>query len=224
MSINHWPKQERPRERLLQQGAHQLSTSELLAILLGHGTKGKSAVCLAHELLEKFKDLRQLFNASSIELCAISGIGIKKVALIKAAAELGRRIPLKNTDQLNTIKNPQETAHFIFHKLNHYTHEVFAVLFLDAKNRIIQFNELFHGSLREAAVYPREVVKLALSINAAHVILAHNHPSGDPTPSQSDIELTHHLQNALEMVDIYVLDHLIIGEKQWISFVKTGLL
>lgn len=224
MSINHWPKQERPRERLLQQGAHQLSTSELLAILLGHGTKGKSAVSLAHELLEKFKDIRQLFNASSIELCTISGIGIKKVALIKAAAELGRRLPLKNTEQLNTVKNPEETADYIFHKLNHYPHEVFAVLFLDAKNRIIQFNELFHGSIREAAVYPREVVKLALSVNAAHVILAHNHPSGDPTPSQADIELTHHLQSALEMVEIYVLDHLIIGDNQWISFVKTGLL
>ncbi len=211
MAISDWPEEERPRERLLEQGAQALSDAELLAIFLRTGVKGKSAVDLARDLLTEFGSLRQLLSADLKTFSQAKGLGSAKYAQLQACLEMTRRFLRESLEREGPLSNPEDAKRFLLMRMRDYAKEVFACLFLDTKNRVIEFEELFVGSLHSAEVHPREVVKQALKHNANSVILAHNHPSGDCKPSQLDIQSTHTLRDALAFMDIKVLDHLIIG-------------
>ena len=224
MSIADWPAAERPREKLLDLGPKALSDAELLAIFLRVGCVGKSAVDLARELLQEYGGLRSLLEASQEQFCGGLGLGPAKYAQLQAVLEMGRRhlsATLKEGDLLTT---PALVRNYLSAQLRHQLREVFAVLFLDNQNRLIAYDELFYGTIDGAAVYPREVVKKALSRNANSVILAHNHPSGIAEPSQADQRITQRLQDALSLVDIRVIDHMIVGNSEVISFAERGLL
>lgn len=213
MAISDWPEGERPRERLLQQGANVLSDAELLAIFLRTGVKGKSAVDLARDLLCEFDGLRKLLSTDQKTFCQAKGLGQAKYAQLQACLEMSRRYLHETLEREGPLSNPDEAKQFLLMKMRDYSKEVFACLFLDTKNYVIKFEELFTGSLHSTEVHPREVVKKALHYNANAIILAHNHPSGDSHPSQSDVEITQLLRDALSLMDIKVLDHLIIGNK-----------
>lgn len=213
MAISDWPARERPRERLLEQGANALSDAELLAIFLRTGVKGKSAVDLARDLLSEFGGLRQMFSADEKEFCTAKGLGQAKYAQLQACLEMSRRFLRESLQREGPLSNPNEAKQFLLMRMRDYKKEIFACLFLDTKNRVIEFEELFIGSLHGAEVHPREVVKQALKHNANAVIFAHNHPSGDAEPSQSDIEITLVLKEALALVDIKVLDHMVIANE-----------
>jgi len=224
MSIADWPAAERPREKLLDLGPAALSDAELLAIFLRVGCVGKSAVDLARELLQEYGGLRPLLEATQEKFCKGHGLGSAKYAQLQAVLEMGRRhlsATLKEGDLLTT---PALVRNYLSAQLRHQPREVFAVLFLDNQNRLIAYDELFYGTIDGAAVYPREVVKKALSRNANSVILAHNHPSGIAEPSQADQRITQRLQDALSLVDIRVIDHMIVGNSEVISFAERGLL
>ncbi len=224
MAISDWPPQERPREKLLAQGAQSLSDAELLAIFLRIGVKGKNAVELARELLAAFGGLRALLETNQQQFCAYRGLGSAKYVQLQAALEMSRRHLFASLQRGKVIKNPRDTHQYLTACIRRYPHEVFACLFLDARNRVICFEEMAHGTINNAYVYPREVVKRALQFNAVAVILAHNHPSGHIEPSQADKRITRQLQSALELVDIKVLDHIIIGDGGCTSFAERGLL
>lgn len=224
MPINHWPLNERPREKLLKLGAKNLSDAELLAIFVNTGVRGKTALDIARELLITFGGLRELLQCYPHEIYQQPGLGKAKYALLKAALELGRRFMDSDVQYGEILQNSQLTSRFLANQLKHYSHEVFACLFLDSHNRLICFEELFQGTLNEASIYPREVVKRALAHNAAKVILAHNHPSGNPTPSQADQEVTQRLKQALALVDVWIVDHFVIGRQGVVSFAERGLL
>ena len=224
MPINHWPKPERPREKLLARGPDSLSDAELLAILLRTGTRGRTAVDLARDLLNEFKGLRALVEADAGTVCRIKGLGRTKYVAIRAAIELARRYLEAGLQKQDVLINPKSTRDYLTSQLRAYPHEVFACLFLDNRHHILSFDKMFNGTIDGASVYPREVVKRALSHNAAAVIFAHNHPSGIAEPSNADISLTHRLKTALELVDIRVLDHFIIGNQQAVSFAERGLI
>ena len=223
MTINIWPLAERPREKLLQNGPSYLSDAELLAIFIRTGVRGKTAVDVGRELIIQFGSLRKFLQSHPHEIYKTPGLGKAKYAVIQAALELGRRY-LSSDVQIGEVLNDSTlTKQFLALRLRDLPHEVFACLFLDNANKLICFEELFQGTLTEASVYPREVVKRGLANNAAKIILAHNHPSGDPTPSQADKELTKVLKNALELVDIVVIDHIVVGVSGNISFAELGL-
>jgi DNA repair protein RadC len=217
MSLFYWPKQERPREKLLAHGAEFLSNAELLAILFAHGTAKKSALELARDLLTRFHSLRGLFSADFASLKAEYGIGTAKYCLIKAAHELGRRILQENLQEKTAIKSFHDIHLFLQATLRDLSQEVFVCVFLDSALRVIQVEKLFFGTINQATIHPREVLKRALAHNAAAIIVAHNHPSGIPKPSQADKEITQLLKDALALVDIRLLDHIIIGDNEWIS-------
>lgn len=223
MAINHWPEQERPREKLLQRGGETLSDSELLAIFLRTGVKGRSAVELGRQLISHFGGLRQVLEASPEQFSEIHGMGTAKWAQLQACLELGKRYLEATLHRGEAFTSPVHTRRFLSARLRAYQHEVFAGLFLDNQNRLIQFEELFTGTIDGAAVYPREVVKRALALNAAAVIFAHNHPSGVAEPSSADHSITQRLKAALELVDIRVLDHFIVGDGQILSMAEQGL-
>ncbi|MDA3868742.1 MAG: DNA repair protein RadC [Gammaproteobacteria bacterium] len=223
MAISDWPAQERPREKLLQKGADALSDAELLAIFLRTGVQGYSAVDLARLLLDDFGGLRPLLQAGESEFCQRHGLGPAKFVQLQAVLEMARRHLFENIQRGDALTSPDETRHYLRTELQHYPHEVFACLFLDNRNRIISFDKMFYGTIDGASVYPREVVKLALKKNAAAVIFAHNHPSGVAEPSRSDEQITQRLKQALEVVDIRVLDHMVIGDEV-VSFAERGLL
>jgi DNA repair protein RadC len=222
MAIRNWPIAERPREKLLQQGARQLSDAELLAIFLRTGMRGKTAVDLARELLAEFGGLKMLLNTSSQTLCQRPGVGKAKYAGLIAALELGQRYASEALKVGEILLSSQAAQKYLAYHLQHQQQEVFACLFLNTQHRILAYEELFHGTIDESSVYPREVVKRALAHNAAKVILAHNHPSGDPTPSQADCEITDLLRDSLALVDIRVIDHIIIGQQQCLSLAESG--
>lgn len=224
MSIKHWPSSERPREKLLQCGAEQLSSAELLAIFLRTGIKGKSAVDLARDLINHFGSLKNLFNASPDEFFKAPGLGAAKFAQLQAVLEMSRRYFFEEMKSKPILNNSKETKNYLLAKLNHYQQEVFGCLFLDVKNNIIDFELLFKGTIDRATVYPREIIKAALSKQAANIILAHNHPSGNVEPSQSDIELTQQLKKALQLVDINLLDHIIVGKAGALSMVEASVI
>lgn len=224
MTINHWPLRERPREKLLNLGAKYLSEAELLAIFFRTGTRGKTAVDIARELLIEFGSLKKLINADPPFYFRKSGVGKAKFAMIKAAIELGRRYLEEQIEPGDKLNDSQVTKRFLASHLRDYPYEVFACLFLDSQHRVIGFEELFKGTLNEANVYPREVVKRCLSHNAAKIILTHNHPSGDPLPSQADRDITQLLKEALSLVDIQLIDHIIVGAKENFSFAETGMI
>lgn len=224
MAITDWPEGERPREKLIARGAASLSDAELLAIFLRTGVAGKSAVDLARELLTQFGSLTQLFAASEADFCAVHGMGQAKFVQLQAIREMslrGLREELQRGDALNS---PRVVREYLQLLLGGRQQEVFLVLFLDTQHRVIASEELFHGTLSQTSVYPREVVKRALAHNAAAVILAHNHPSGVAEPSQSDKLLTDALKQALSLVDVRVLDHFVVAVGRTLSFAEQGLL
>ena len=226
MAITDWPEGERPRERLLAHGPEALSDAELLAIYLRVGVRGKSAVDLARDLLQRFDGrLSVLAEATLDELASVSGIGMAKAAQLKASFALARRALTQDMATRDTFANPGKVRDWLRLKLATRQHEVFMALWLDAQNRLIKAEELFTGSLTQTSVYPREVVKTALAHNAAAVILAHNHPSGVSEPSRADEMLTRTLKEALAMVDVKLLDHFIVaGNSSPLSFAERGLL
>jgi DNA repair protein RadC len=224
MSIKNWPTAERPREKLLQQGAQALSDAELLAIFLRTGTPGLSAVDLARNLLKRFGNLRALLNADQTSFCAAPGLGSAKFAQLQAVIEMGRRHLAEQLDRGDPMNSPERTINYLRAKLRDYPYEVFAVLYLDNRHRVITYEELFRGTVNGAQVHPREVVRQSLRHNAAAVILSHNHPSGIAEPSQTDQSITQLLCKALALVDVRVLDHIIIGDGEHCSLSQRGLL
>ena len=226
MGIKDWPINERPRERLLSAGPEALSNAELLAIFLRVGVRGKSAVDLARDLLEAFdQNLTALCTASLAELSKLPGMGIAKAAQLKATLELAGRAVSSQMTARDMLSSPEQVRHWLRLKLGALPHEVFVMMLLDAQNRLIRTEELSRGTLTQTAVYVREVVKTALHFNAASVIFAHNHPSGVSEPSHADEMLTDHLQTALRLVEIRVLDHFIVaGNATPYSFAENGLL
>ena len=225
MAITDWPENERPRERLLAQGAAALTDAELLAIFLRVGMKGKSAVDLARELIQHFGSLNRLFSATRDDFSAISGMGPAKYAQLQAVLEMSRRALAEEMKRSNAFSTPAAVRDYLRLHLAGLAHEVFLALWLDAQNCLIAAEELFHGTLTQTSVYPREVVKKALWHNAAAVVLAHNHPSGVAEPSNADQLLTRELKQALALVDVRVLDHFIVaGQNQPLSFADRGLL
>jgi DNA repair protein RadC len=224
MSIRQWPAAERPREKLLERGAHALSDAELLAVLLGSGMKGRSSVELARTLIAEFGSLRKLLNAEGSHCLAQSGIGPARYAILKAAVELARRHFREALRVGPALAAPDATRSFLLAQLRDRPYEVFCCLYLDNRHRLIAFEELFRGTIDRAGVHPREVLRQTLTHNAAAVILAHNHPSGVLEPSQADELITRRLKEALALVDVRVLDHFIIGDGVCYSFSEHGLL
>ncbi len=222
MAITDWPSQERPREKLLLQGASALSDAELLAIFLRTGVTGLTAVDLARNLLLQFGGLRQLLAADQQHFCQGHGLGMAKFTQLQAVLEMSRRYLQQQLQASDALTSPAETRRYLQARLRHHPHEVFACLFLDNRHRVICFEELFRGTIDGASVYPREVVKRALAHNAAALILAHNHPSGVADPSQADRHITDHLKRALALVDIRVLDHIVVGEGEPVSLAERG--
>lgn len=224
MAIPHWPVMERPREKLLARGAASLSDAELLAIFLRTGLPGLTAVDLARRLLEEHGSLRALFESDRRRFCTAPGLGPAKYAQLQAVLEMVRRYLHETLRRGDVLRCPDDTRNYLSAQLRGRSHEVFACLFLDTRHRVLAFEEVFRGTIDGASVHPREIVKLALSHNAAALILAHNHPSGVSEPSQSDIHLTLRLRDALSLVDVRVLDHIIIGDGQPLSLAERGLM
>jgi DNA repair protein RadC len=224
MPITDWPKEERPREKLLARGAEALSDAELLAIFLRTGTRGKTAVDLARELLSRFGSLRALLEANLGQFCEGEGLGEAKFVQLQATTEMARRHLLETLRRGDALESPEHTRRYLSTRLRDMPHEVFACLFLDNRHRVIAFEELFRGTINGASVHPREVVKQALAHNAAALIVAHNHPSGVAEPSDADRRITQQLSEALALVEIRVLDHLVVGDGEMVSFAERGLL
>jgi DNA repair protein RadC len=223
MGISAWPEHERPRERLVREGARALSDPELLAIFLRVGVRGKSAVMLGQDMLHHFGSLQSLLAADVASFSAVHGLGIAKYAQLQAVLELSRRA--SSEEFLRTaLCNPDAVRQYLRTTFNCQAHESFIVMFLDVKHRLIDASEMFKGTLTQTSVYPREVVKAALRRNAAGVMLAHNHPSGDATPSASDLKLTNALVQALALVDVRVVDHFIVAGNRIHSFAENGQL
>jgi DNA repair protein RadC len=224
MSIKNWPVSERPREKLLANGAHCLSDAELLAVILGaSGRRGSDAVAQARELLAAHRSLRGLLTADR-QSCIRDGLGKVGYCRMQAALELSRRHYAEALRSGPALDSPQATRDFLVTRLRDTPHELFCCLHLDNRHRLIAFEELFRGTIDGASVYPREVVKQALARNAAAVILVHNHPSGVAEPSQADELVTRRLREALQLVDIRVLDHLIVADNGCMSFAERGLI
>jgi DNA repair protein RadC len=216
------PVDERPRERMMQVGAESLSNQELLAILLRTGTGGCSVLDLAEQILARFNGIRSLVDVKIEELMAVPGIGPAKAVQLLAAIELGRRIARHKKERMDVIRCPQDVADLLMDRLRFQTQEHFVVLILDTKNRVIAEETISIGSLNASIVHPREVFKPALKRSAASIICAHNHPSGDPTPSRKDLEVTRRLLEAGRILGIEVLDHVVIGDHRYISLKEQG--
>jgi DNA repair protein RadC len=224
ITIRNWPESERPREKLLERGPQALSDAELVALLLGSGTKGRSAVDLARSLLAEFGSLREMLAADRQRWEGQVGIGPARYAALMASIEIARRHlkePLRTTSALTA---PDPTRRFLLAQLRDRPYEVFCCLFLDNRHRLLAFEEIFRGTIDGASVHPREVVRQTLLHNAASVIVAHNHPSGSIEPSEADEGVTRRLRQALALVDVRLLDHLIVGDGKCFSFSEHGLL
>lgn len=224
MAIRHWPAAERPRERLLGGGAATLTDAELLAVLLGSGSAGRSAVDLARDALARFGSVRGLLAADADAFCGLPGLGPARWAALQAGAELTRRSLAEQLRARDAFESPSAVRQFLALWLRDRPYESFVALFLDSQNRLLVADELFRGTLSQTAVYPREVVRRALAANAASVILSHNHPSGVAEASRADRLLTDALRSALAQLDIPVLDHLIVAGNSTVSFAERGWL
>lgn len=224
MAITDWPEDQRPRERLIKQGAHALSDAELLAVFLRIGVAGKSAVDLGREMVAQFGSLRALFCARLPDFTRINGLGPAKYAQLQAVLELTRRALAEDLKAGAALNSPTAVTHFLQLLFHGKTCETFVVLFLDVRNRLIDTEEMFRGTLTRTSVYPREIVKAALAHNAAAVVLSHNHPTGDVAPSDPDLYLTRLLKQALELVDVRVVDHIIVSETRTYSFLEHAQL
>lgn len=221
MSIRDWPEDERPREKLLARGATALTSAELLAVLLGSGVRGTSAVDMGRNLLAHAGGLNALL---AHDLAGVPGLGPAKRARLVAALELARRCLGEELVGRTALTSPRDSAAFLKAQLAHKPYEVFACLFLDNRHRVLAFEELFRGTLDGASVHPREVVRASLKHNAAAVILAHNHPSGVAEPSAADRNITRQLRDALQLVGVRVLDHLVVGAGEPTSMAARGLI
>jgi len=224
MVLKDIPAAARPREKLLTLGPAALADAELIALLLRTGLAGTSVLQLAQQLLDAFGGLHGLLQASAADLKRIKGLGPAKRAEITAVMELARRSLAQRLAQRTVLSSPQQVKDFLRLQLAHEGQEVFAVMFLDVQNQLLQFEPMFRGTLSQTSVYPREVVKRALTMQASAVILAHNHPSGMAEPSRADEFLTQTLKQALQLIDVRVIDHLVVGGDQVISFAERGLL
>ncbi len=224
MSMAHWPQHLQPREKLLAQGADSLSDAELLAILLRHGSKGKSALQMAQDLLEQFGGLRPLLHAEQQQLCRQPGIGPCKYAEIQAMLTLMKRQLQQQLTLGPSISDPAQAKQLLLSHLRDLEHERFCVLWLNKQHQLLRFEPLFFGTIDGASVYPRVVVTRALQMRAAACILAHNHPSGISEPSQADEQITYRLRDALALIDVRVLDHLVVGDGVVTSLAQRGLL
>jgi DNA repair protein RadC len=224
MHIRDWPAGERPREKLLQLGSGALSEAELLAIWLRHGTQGRNALDVARSLLVHFGSLRSVLTAERHALCGQLGVGPARWAELQAALEIVRRHHLERLQAGPVLGSPRAARDYLIARLRDLQHEVFCCLFLDSRHRLTSCEELFRGTIDGASVHPREVVKRALARNATAVILAHNHPSGIAEPSQADEIITTRLRDALALVEIRLLDHLIIGDGHCASLAEKGLI
>jgi len=224
MRISDWPTGERPRERLLAQGAAALSDAELLALLVRTGMPGRSALDLARDLIAHFGGLAALFAAPLADVAAVRGIGTARYAVIASVVELARRSLAEEAATRDALASPQAVRDYLRLSLGGRPYEVFVGLFLDSQNRVLASEELFRGTLAQTSVYPREVVKAALARNAAAMIFAHNHPSGVAEPSRADELLTQALKQALALVDIRTLDHFVVAGGHLTSFAERGLL
>ncbi len=224
MLLKDLPASTRPREKMLTLGPAALADAELLALLLRTGRQGVSVLQMAQELLDSFGGVAALLRAGPQELQRVKGLGPAKRAELAAVLELARRSLAEEWTQRPLFDSPTKVKDFLRLQLAGRDHEVFAVLFLDAQNRLIRLEEMFRGTLTQTSVYPREVVKRTLELNAASVILAHNHPSGAAEPSRADEFLTQTLKSALALVDVRVLDHLVVGQSDVVSLAERGLL
>jgi DNA repair protein RadC len=218
------PREARPREKLLARGPAALADAELVALLLRTGVKGLPVLALSQQLLDHFQGLAGLLRATPDDLAAVKGLGPAKRAEVMAVLELARRSLAQQLAQRPLFDAPERVKDYLQLHLARRGHEVFAVLFVDAQHRLIRLEEMFRGTLTQTSVYPREVVKRALELGAAAVVLAHNHPSGAAEPSRADEFLTHTLSRALALVDVRVLDHLVVGDGETVSFAERGLL
>ncbi|MCY8563587.1 RadC family protein [Bacillus sonorensis] len=224
MKLRDFPEDERPRERLLNIGAESLSNHELLAILLRTGTKKESVLQLSNRLLQTFDGLRLLKEASAEELSSISGIGRAKAVQILAALELGRRIHQLVYEERYVIRFPEDAANLLMEDMRFLSQEHFVCLYLNSKNQVIHKRTVFIGSLNSSIVHPREVFKEALKRSAASFICVHSHPSGDPTPSSEDIDVTRRLNECGQLIGIELLDHIVIGDQKFVSLKEKGYL
>lgn len=223
MSIKDWPATERPREKLLTQGASSLTDAELLAIFLRTGVIGKSAVDLARQLLSEFGTLRALLEADLDSFSSHLGLGAAKYVQLQAVIEMSKRHLVAKLQKGTALQNSQLVKDFLITQLRSEPHEVFGCIFLDSKHRVINYENLFYGTINQSTVYPRQVLKRCLYFNTAAVIFAHNHPSGNNEPSESDKMLTKQLVDALSYIDVKVLDHLIIGDDEPFSMAEWGM-
>lgn len=224
MAINHWPENERPREKLVYAGPQALSDAELLAILIRTGSAGRSAVGIGRELIKAHGSLRAIMDLNVEKMCQHKGLGPVTYAQLQACLELGRRYLEQGLKNDIALTSSQETRRFLRAKLRHRDQEVFACLFLDAQHRVIRYEELFFGTIDGAAVYPRQVVSKAIEFKATAMIFCHNHPSGHAEPSHADRQITKTLIEALALIDVRVLDHVVVGDTEEVSFAERGLL
>jgi DNA repair protein RadC len=224
MAIRDWPLDERPREKLLARGAGALTDAELLAILLHSGIAGASALDLAKDILKNFASLRKLIAADRQKFCAQPGLGLARFAQMQAALEISRRQLTESLRAGPALSTPRATQDFLFSQIRDLEHEVFCCIYLDNRHRLIHFAELFRGTIDGASVHPREIVKQALQQNCAAVIVAHNHPSGIAEPSRADELITLKIKEALALVDIRLLDHIVVGDGVAVSLAERGLL
>ncbi|MDH3636889.1 MAG: DNA repair protein RadC [Gammaproteobacteria bacterium] len=224
MMLKDWPVAERPREKLLQRGAQALSDAELVGVLFGTGVAGKTAVEMARDLLAEYGGIRELLALDIERFCAVAGLGETKYVRLQAAAELARRELAQNLIRSDVLASPNAARRYVHARLRDRPYEVFACLFLDNRHRVIRFQEVFRGTVHSATVHPRELVREALICNAAAAIAVHNHPSGVAEPSRSDVDITTRLKQALSLVDVRLLDHLVVGDAEIVSLSERGYL
>ena len=224
VAINHWPEGERPREKLLNRGRGALSDAEILAIWLRTGRRGQSAVALAHTLMEHFGSIRAVFDATQTELCVFEGIGVTRYVELQASLELARRYTLGRLRRGQAFCNPKDTRDYLLLGLQGRPHEVFSCLFLDSQHRLIRFEDMFRDTIDSAVVHVREVTSRALTLNAAAIIAAHNHPSGIIEPSAADRALTRSLADGLLLLDVRLLYQFIVGDGEATPMASLGLL
>lgn len=224
LTIKEFPENERPREKLVKYGEKNLSDAELLAIILRTGSKNHTAISLAHQIIKDHKQgIRYLYTATVEEISSIKGIGIAKATQIKAAIELGRRLSMESLIKCS-IKSPLDVVDYLMEEMRYSMEENFNVVLLDTKNKVISVENITKGIVNASLVHPREVFKVAIRKNSTSMILAHNHPSGDPTPSKEDRSITKRLVKTGEIVGIHVLDHIIIGDGNYLSFKEMDML
>lgn len=222
LMIKDVPKSERPRERLLRDGAEALSNQELIALMLGSGTRAESVIDLAGRVVQHFDGLKLLKEATVQELMAIRGIGEAKAVQLRAALEIGRRIKQFPVEETHIVRSPQDVADYMMEEMRHLKQEHFVALYLNTKNAVLHKKTLFIGSLNASLVHPREVFKEALRYSSASLVCLHNHPSGQPEPSPEDIEVTKRLVSTGKMLGVELLDHVIIGDRKFYSMKEKG--